>query len=319
VAMYRAKRQGRVSFVFRHGVAAEAIGSSMAVLPSMQQPLTPYAQAQRAHELHYAHLREANEQLVLAALNAQELKVAAEQAQARQMEVLAVVAHELRNPLTPIRTAAAMLKRVRADEPLLLRVQEVIERQVRHMGRLVEDLLDVSRSRTGKLRVEHHRIDLTPLIDEAVDACRPTMDARLQHLGVFVPACPLPIAGDPVRLVQVLCNLLDNASKYTQVGGELGLSVAATEDTVVITVSDNGIGIAPQALPRVFDPFVQDAHAIAFNGAGLGIGLTVVRELIEAHGGQVVASSAGTGFGSQFVITLPLLAGALVPQPSAAR
>ena len=131
-----------------------------------------------------------------------------------------------------------------------------------------------------------------------------------------MPLCSLLIAGDAVRLVQVLCNLLDNASKYTQVGGELGLSVATTEDAVVITVSDNGIGITPQALPKVFDPFVQDAHAIAFNGAGLGIGLTVVRELVEAHGGQVVASSAGTGFGSQFVITLPLLAEALLPQPS---
>jgi signal transduction histidine kinase len=116
-------------------------------------------------------------------------------------------------------------------------------------------------------------------------------------------------------MVQVLCNLLENASKYTQVGGEIGLSVAATEQAAVITVSDNGIGITPQALPKVFDPFVQDAHAVSFNGAGLGIGLTVVRELVEAHGGEVVASSAGTGFGSQFVITLPLAPQATSLQP----
>jgi diguanylate cyclase (GGDEF)-like protein len=315
VAMYRAKRQGLRSFAFRHEDHAGAGPEPMAALPSLQQPLTPHAHAQLAHERQYAHMREANEQLVLAALTAQDLKTAAEQAQARQMELLAVVAHELRNPLTPLRTAAAMLRGARADEPLLLRVQEVIERQVTYMARLVGDLLDVSRANTGKLRVEHHRIDLSQLIDQAVGACRPAMDARLQHIGVFVPSCPLPIEGDPVRMVQVLCNLLDNASKYTQVGGEIGLSVAATEQAAVITVSDNGIGITPQALPKVFDPFVQDAHAVSFNGAGLGIGLTVVRELVEAHGGEVVASSAGTGFGSQFVITLPLAPQATSLQP----
>ena len=318
VAMYRAKRQGLRSFAHGQVNDADPAGAPMAALPSLQQPLAPHAQADLAHDRHYAHLREANEQLVLAALTAQELKAAAELAQARQMEVLAVVAHELRNPLTPLRTAAAMLRRARADEPLLLRVHEVIERQVMYMGRLVGDLLDVSRAHTGKLRVERQPIDLRQLIDQAVDACRPAMDARLQHIGVFVPSCPLIVAGDPVRVVQVLCNLLDNASKYTQVGGEIGLSVAATEEAVVITVSDNGIGITPEALPKVFDPFVQDAHAIGFNGAGLGIGLTVVRELVEAHGGRVVASSAGTGFGSQFVISLPLVAGAVSPQPNSA-
>jgi signal transduction histidine kinase len=183
------------------------------------------------------------------------------------------------------------------------------------MARLVGDLLDVSRAHTGKLRVEQHLVDLGKLVDQAVDTCRPAMDARLQHIGVYVPACPLPITGDPVRLVQVLCNLLDNASRYTQVGGEIGLSAAATEQAVVVTVSDNGIGITPQALPKVFDPFVQDTHAVGFNGAGLGIGLTVVRELVEAHGGEVVASSAGTGFGSQFVITLPLASRTTPVQP----
>jgi diguanylate cyclase (GGDEF)-like protein len=318
VAMYRAKRQGLRSFAFQHADAAGHPGAQPAALPSLQQPLAHHEQAQVAQERLNAQLREANEQLVLAALSAQELKAAAEQAQARQMEVLAVVAHELRNPLTPIRTAAALLRLARADEPLLRRVQEVIERQVVYMGRLVGDLLDVSRAQTGKLRLERQRVDLGRLVDESVDACRPAMDARLQHIGVFVPSCALPVEGDPVRLTQVLCNLLDNASKYTQVGGEIGLSVAAAEDVAVITVSDNGIGIPAQALPKVFDPFVQDAHAIGFNGAGLGIGLTVVRELVEAHGGQVVASSAGTGFGSQFVITLPLVAGAPSPQLMAA-
>jgi signal transduction histidine kinase len=148
---------------------------------------------------------------------------------------------------------------------------------------------------------------MADLIDEAVRSCRPAMDARLQHFGVFVPSCALDVDGDPVRLTQVLCNLLGNASKYTQVGGEIGLSVTAAKDVIVMTVSDNGIGITAEALPRVFEPFVQDKHAIGFSGSGLGIGLTVVRELVEAHGGSVVASSAGSGFGSQFVVTLPLI------------
>jgi signal transduction histidine kinase len=151
--------------------------------------LTPYQQAQSVHAHQVAKLQEANENLVLAALTAQELQAAAEQAQARQMEVLAVVAHELRTPLAPIRNAAMLLVRERrADEPLLHRVQGVIERQVAHMARLVGDLLDVSRAHVGKLRLERQVVDMALLIDDAVLCCRPAMDARLQHFGVFVRA-----------------------------------------------------------------------------------------------------------------------------------
>jgi diguanylate cyclase (GGDEF)-like protein len=302
-AMYRAKRHGLRSFVFQHEDPGSEPALSTTILRSLREPLTPYQQAQSVHAHQVAKLQEANENLVLAALTAQELQAAAEQAQARQMEVLAVVAHEL-----PIRNAAMLLVRERrADEPLLHRVQGVIERQVAHMARLVGDLLDVSRAHVGKLRLERQVVDMALLIDDAVLCCRPAMDARLQHFGVFVPACALAVDADAVRLTQVLCNLLDNASKYTQVGGEIGLSVTVGEDVIVLTVSDNGIGITAEALPRIFEPFVQDQHAIGFSGSGLGIGLTVVRELVEAHGGSVVASSAGSGFGSQFVVTLPLI------------
>ncbi|WP_280156032.1 diguanylate cyclase [Piscinibacter sp. XHJ-5] len=304
-AMYRAKRLGLRSLVSQHEDRASEPGLSTTTLPSLRQPLTAYLEAQSVHERQVAQLQEANENLVLAALTAQQLQAAAEKAQARQMEVLTVVAHELRSPLAPIRNAAALLARGRADEPLLHRVQGVIERQVAHMARLVGDLLDVSRVQAGKLRLERQVVDMADLIDEAVLSSRPAMDARLQHLSVFVPSCSLAVDGDTVRLAQVLCNLLDNASKYTQVGGEIGLSVMAAEDVIVMTVSDNGIGITAEALPRIFEPFVQDKHAIGFSGTGLGIGLTVVRELVEAHGGSVVASSAGSGFGSQFVVTLP--------------
>ncbi len=306
-AMYRAKRHGLGSFAF-HGEELSSERSLETPPPGpLQQPLTDYELVLAEHERRHAQLREANEQLVLAALGAQELQAAAEQAQRRQTEFLAVLAHELRNPLAPIRTAAALVGRIGANEPLLSRAQAVIERQVVHMSRLVDDLLDVSRVNTGKLRLERRVVEMAGIIDEAVNGCRPAMDTRLQHFGAHVPAGALEVHGDPVRLAQVVSNLLDNASKYTPDGGQIGLSVVVIDDALVMTVSDSGIGITAEALPIVFEPFVQDPHAIGFNGAGVGIGLTVVRELVEAHGGSVVASSAGSGLGSQFVVTLPLM------------
>jgi diguanylate cyclase (GGDEF)-like protein len=313
-AMYCAKKQGVGSFVFHGGEPTIAQAPEAPVFTAQQQPLTLYELALVEHEHRHAQLREANEQLVLAALDAQQLRAAAEQAQRRQAEFLAILAHELRNPLAPIRTAAALLGWVRTDAPLLAQVQEVIERQVEHMSRLVSDLLDVSRVNTGKLRVERRAVDMTAIIGATVDACRPAMDTRLQHFDVQVPVDPIEVLGDPIRLAQILSNLLDNASKYTQNGGEIGFSVAVTDDIIVITVSDSGIGITAAALPHVFEPFVQDAHATGFNGEGLGIGLTVVRELVEAHGGSVVASSAGTGLGSEFVVTLPRSGHVPLPQ-----
>ncbi len=289
-AMYHAKRHGLRTFAFQHDAAVSEPGG-LSADPSSHRN---------------TQLQEANEVLVLAALSAQELQAAAEQAQARQMEVLAVVAHELRGPLAPIRNAAALLGRARADAHTLRRVHDVIERQLAHVTRLVNDLLDVSRARTGRFGLERQTVDFADLIDRAVESCRPAMHGRLQHLEVCVPSIALHVDGDPIRLMQVLCNLLDNASKYTPVGGQVDLCVTAAEAAIVMTVSDNGIGITAEALPRIFEPFVQDQHAVGFNGTGLGIGLTVVRELVGAHGGSVVASSAGSGLGSQFVVTLPL-------------
>ncbi|GAB3346696.1 sensor histidine kinase [Lysobacter tyrosinilyticus] len=303
-AMYRAKRLGGGSFVFHGEEPASARSLPLPALASLQHPFIHYEVAAAERERRYVQLREANGELVLAALSAQELQAAAELAQRQQKEFLAVVAHELRNPLTPIRIAAEMLGLVRAEE--MPRYQAIIEHEVEHMVRLVSDLLDVSRASTGKLRLEHQLVDMTGIIDEAVDACRPAMDTRLQRFSVHVPARALEMQGDPIRLAQILRNLLDNASKYTPNGGEIGLSVVVRDGALVMTVSDNGIGITAEALPKIFEPFVQDTHAIGFNGVGLGIGLTVVRELVEAHGGTVVATSAGTGLGSQFVVTLPL-------------
>jgi diguanylate cyclase (GGDEF)-like protein len=287
-AMYQAKRLGTRSCLYGAVAAAPAGGAPA-------RPLHP--------------LREANGQLVVAALAAQQLQAVAERARAEQMQALAFVAHELRNPLMSLRAAAATLRRGGVDERLLQRVQAVIERQVNHMSRMVGDLLDMSRASTGKLRLECRSVDLGELLAEAVLAFRPVLEERRQTFEVSVPGGPLPMRGDAVRLTQVVSNLLDNAAKYTPRGGDIGLSLAVSGQWLVLTVSDNGIGIAPESLPRVFEPFVQDRQAVGHDSAGLGIGLTVVRELVVAHGGHVSAFSAGPGCGSRFTVMLPAGAG----------
>jgi signal transduction histidine kinase len=250
-------------------------------------------------------MQEANEQLLLAALGAQDLRSVAERAQGDQTALLALVAHELRNPLTPIRMAAAILDRARADD--LPRIRAVIERQVEHIARLVGDLLDISRVHTGKLRMQRVPMDACSLVPAILETSRPAIEARRQHLLVDVPAQPLWVDGDRVRLVQIVTNLLDNASKYTPDRGEIKLAFSSTPTELVITVSDTGIGIRAKAMPTVFHSFVQDSRATAFNGAGLGLGLAVVHELVNGHGGTVNAFSEGEGLGSRFVVTFPLL------------
>lgn len=253
----------------------------------------------------YLEMREANEQLVIAALSAQHLQASAEHSLEQQRHTLTVVAHELRNPLTPIRMIAGRLARAPSEE--LPRMQALIEGQVLHMSRLVEDLLDVSRASTGKLRLDCRTVDIMQIIHEAIAASSPVMIAHDLHFTVRLPECALAVDGDPVRLAQILGNLLGNAAKYTPEGGTVTLSVSTEVDVLKISIFDNGIGISAQALPFIFEPFVQDVHATGFNGAGLGIGLTVVRELVEAHGGTVNVMSEGDSKGSEFVVTLPLV------------
>jgi diguanylate cyclase len=201
---------------------------------------------------------------------------------------------------------SALLARVQPDDPILPRLQEIIERQVVHMARLIDDLVDVSRAYTGKLSLELCDLELTSLVTDAIARCQPAMDIRLQHFTAIIPATPVHLQGDAIRLTQIFTNLLDNASKYTPNAGHLALEMRLEPAQVVISLTDTGIGITRDALPVIFDLFAQDAPAIGFNGAGLGIGLTVVQELVRAHGGAVSATSRGPDRGSQFVVTLPL-------------
>ena len=253
----------------------------------------------------FLEMREANEQLVIAALSAQQLQASAEQTLAQQRNTLAVVAHELRHPLTPISLIAGRLVRVPSAE--LPRMQQLIEGQVRHMSRLVEDLLDVARVSTGKLRLDCCQVDMVPIIEDAIELCRSVMNDHRLQFTADVPPGPLTVNGDAVRLTQILGNLLGNAAKYTPEGGMVTLAVTVNGRELIMRIRDNGIGISAQALPYVFEPFVQDIQAVGFNSAGLGIGLTVVRELVEAHGGRVTGHSEGDGLGSEFVVTLPLV------------
>jgi PAS domain S-box-containing protein len=226
----------------------------------------------------------------------------------RKDEFLATLAHELRNPLAPIRNSLQILKMPGVDAGTVGRSRDMMERQVHHLVRLVDDLLDVSRVMRGKIELRRERVELASVVARAVETVQPLVDAQGHRLGVSLPDESLPLDADPVRLAQVVGNLLTNAAKYTEPGGHIRLTAEREGDEAVLRVRDDGIGIAPEVLPRVFDLFVQVDHAATRSQGGLGIGLTLVKNLVEMHGGSVDARSAGLGRGSEFVVRLPISA-----------
>ncbi len=224
----------------------------------------------------------------------------------RKDEFLALLAHELRNPLAPIRNSVAVLRHGGATSPIARNAADVIERQTRHMARLLDDLLDVSRITRDRLELRREAVTLAEVIEAAVETVRPQIESHRQTLSITLPGAPVTLDGDPVRLSQVFSNLLSNASKYSQVGGAIGLSATASGGTVEVQVRDDGIGIEAEMLPRVFDMFSQSTQTVNRAQGGLGIGLALVRGLVELHGGRVTAESAGVGLGSRFTISLPI-------------
>ncbi|TAK62151.1 PAS domain S-box protein [Methylobacter sp.] len=228
----------------------------------------------------------------------------------RKDEFLAILAHELRNPLAPIRNAVQLLKRQEgkeATDPTRTWSCNVIDRQVTHMSRLLDDLLDVARIIQGKVRLEVERFELNDIVNNAVETSRPLIESRGQELVISRTNTPLWIEGDRIRLAQVISNLLNNAAKYTAKGGKITLSVMQEDSDAFIEVRDNGIGIAPDILPQIFDLFIQADRSQTHSQSGLGIGLTLVRQLVEIHGGTVTAASDGIGQGSSFTVRLPTL------------
>ncbi len=227
------------------------------------------------------------------------------QADRRKDEFLATLAHELRNPLAPIRNAMHLLRRPALDATTREQARELMDRQVGQLTRLVDDLLDVSRISRGKIQLRKEPVDLAVVVRRAVEVTRPLIEAQEHELSLSLPTEPLALEADPVRLEQILVNLHTNAAKYTEPGGRIGLSAEREGSWVMVRVQDGGIGIAPEMLPRVFDLFIQVDSSRERSQGGLGIGLSLVRRLVEMHGGTVAAFSAGLGQGSEFVVRLP--------------
>jgi PAS domain S-box-containing protein len=222
----------------------------------------------------------------------------------RKDEFLAMLAHELRNPLSAINSAVQVARRSDAAQALDWST-DVVQRQVKHLARLLDDLLDVSRISRGKIQLREEVVDAALIINSAVETVRPLIDGRKHELTVSFRAGPLRVKADPVRLEQVVVNLLTNAARYTPPGGRVWLTAERDGADVVIEVRDTGVGIPPEHLPQMFELFTQGHHTLARTEGGLGIGLTLVKNLVEMHGGTVVASSEGEGQGSQFAVRLP--------------
>ena len=231
-------------------------------------------------------------------------RAAAESANRAKDEFLAMLGHELRNPLSPILTALQLMKL--RGEPGSERERTVIERQVSHLTRLVDDLLDVSRIARGRIELKTEIVEIAEVVAKAIEMASPLLEQRNHTLKVDVPRRGLRVDGDPTRLGQVISNLLTNAAKYTPPNGVVTVRAEHVGDEVVLSVRDTGIGISPEVLPRIFDLFVQERQALDRSQGGLGIGLTIVRSLVERHGGSVSARSDGPGKGSEFIIRLPL-------------
>ena len=323
---------GAVDYVFVP-VVAEILRSKVAVLcelfrqrrelhrlnRSLESANAELAQAnaalldEKALELHRLNIALERSNRELAHTNAslhdeiterRRMEVKLREADRRKDEFLATLAHELRNPLAPIRNALRLLQI--GDEHSAVDAVQIMERQLRQLVRLIDDLLDVARISRGKLAMRKRRTTLQSIIEDAIEAVAPTLDEAGQHLKVDLPEQPLPIEADSERLSQVFANLLNNASKYSDPDTSIGLKVRTDGDKAVVEVIDKGIGLASDKIGSVFELFVQADTSLERSRGGLGIGLTLVQQLVEMHGGRVAAHSPGLGAGSTFVVEVPL-------------
>jgi two-component system CheB/CheR fusion protein len=248
----------------------------------------------------------------------QELKAKVEELAAvdrRKDEFLAMLGHELRNPLAPV-SAALEVMRLRSDDPQRIgKAREVVERQIAQMTRLVDDLLDVSRITRGRIELREESVALAALVERAVEVVRPLIDERGHRLSLDLPERPVVFRGDRLRLEQILANLLSNAAKYTDVGGRIWLQAIVDSGEIRISVRDDGEGLAPELRDRIFEVFVQGPETRSMARGGLGLGLTLVRQLVQRHGGTIEALSDGPGKGCEFVVRLPYVPATHAPSP----
>jgi signal transduction histidine kinase/ActR/RegA family two-component response regulator len=234
----------------------------------------------------------------------------------RKDEFLATLAHELRNPLAPIRTGLDILRLRSGDAQSTTRATDIMERQLRQMVRLVDDLLDVSRINTGKFAIKRGRVELKAVVNDALEVVRSYIELHGHELAISLPDRPVFLHGDATRLAQILSNLLNNAAKYTNRGGRVSLVARVEDQSLIVCVQDNGIGIAPDMLDNVFEMFVQVDSTLERTNAGLGVGLSLARRLVELHGGTIEAASAGVGKGSAFTVRLPIVVEPELPTKS---
>ncbi|MFY2765319.1 diguanylate cyclase domain-containing protein [Arenimonas sp. MALMAid1274] len=297
-AMYRAKKVPGSAYRFHSAPAAEA------------DPGQARADNLAISAGNTQSLRQANERLVLSVLAGQPVDAETEAMHGRRVRFLAMVAHELRHPLAPIRTAADLIRRANGDEAVLERMHAVIENQVTHMARLVDDLLDDARLDRGRFRMQQVPVDVSEVLRQVAETWQPAFALKHQAFRLRFPASGLWVRGDADRLAQVLVNLLDNASKYTPDGGHVSLAGRSQGGRIVVTVSDNGMGLTDDMHECIFDLFARGTQAMAVHKGGLGIGLAVARELVEAHAGVLSASSDGRDRGSAFEVSLPAITAA---------
>jgi signal transduction histidine kinase len=260
-------------------------------------------------------LRQKARALELEIRQRKQMEDALHEAERRRDEFLATLAHELRNPLAPIRNATQIMKVADSDPARVAAARALIERQITHLVRLIDDLLDVSRITRGRLELRAENTDLISALDLALETTRPLIDAKQHHLRVHISGGPLTVNGDTTRLAQVLSILIDNSATYSEAGSAIDVSMTAEGAEAVIRVSDRGFGIAPEVLPWLFDLFARPSPACLGARSGLGIGLTLVKRLVELHGGNVEAHSEGLNRGSTFTVRLPLVSEAAQTEP----
>lgn len=260
-------------------------------------------------------LQEANAHLVHATLTAEQFGEAAKRAKRQQDEFIAMLAHELRNPLAPIRSAADLLERLEPVDPRVKAISDIVGRQVAHMARLLDDLLDASRVTSGKVTLRRRPTAVAEFVNEAVETTRFLIESQHQTFTLTLPPSPLYVNGDPTRLAQVVGNLLHNASKYTPDDGAIDLSVRQDGASVVLRLKDNGGGIAEEAIEGIFDLFTQEERSLSRSHGGLGVGLAVVRSMVELHGGTISVRSDGVGCGTEFTVVLPRIEHVAEPAP----
>lgn len=229
-------------------------------------------------------------------------------------EFMALLSHELRSPLSPIRNALSILRQMRTNDPLIEQAGNIIDRQVGVMVKLVDDLLDITRITKGKLRLTKEPVELRVVVNHAAESARTFIESRKHEFSVSLPTSPIWVEADPARMEQVIVNLLNNAAKYTSTSGLIRLSVVQEGEEAVIRVRDNGVGIAPEMLPHIFELFTQVDGSLGRSYGGLGIGLALARNLVEMHDGRLQAQSAGLGAGCEFTVKLPLLRNHPVPE-----